>query len=51
MSNNELCILLESLLALIETHNYEKAVTVIKNAIRRIDKNVASNDNTESQKD
>lgn len=51
MSNNELCILLESLLALLETHNDEKAITVIKNAIRRIDKNAASNDNTESKKD
>lgn len=41
MSNQELCILLESLLALLETQNDEKAITVIKNAIQRIDKNTA----------
>lgn len=51
MSNQELCILLESLLALLETHNDEKAVTVIKNAIRRIDKNSADNAGTEQKKD
>lgn len=49
MSNNELCILLESLLALLETNNNEKAVTVIQNAIRRIDKNTA--ENAEPKKD
>ncbi len=38
MTNQELCILLESLLALLETNNNEKAKTVIENAIRRIDK-------------
>lgn len=38
MTNQELCILLESILALLETNNDKKAVTVIKNAIRRIDK-------------
>lgn len=38
MSNQELCILLESLLALLETNNSDKAKTVIENAIRRIDK-------------
>ena len=43
MSNQELCILLESLLALLETQNDEKAITVIKNAIQRIDKNTANN--------
>ena len=43
MSSQELCILLESLLALLETQNDEKAITVIKNAIQRIDKNTASN--------
>ncbi len=42
MTNQELCILLESLLALLETHNDDKAVTVIKNAIQRIDKNAAN---------
>lgn len=39
MSNQELCILLESLLALLETNNDERAKKVIENAIRRIDKN------------
>lgn len=38
MSNQELCILLESLLALLETNNHDKAKTVIENAIRRMDK-------------
>lgn len=38
MTNQELCILLESLLALLETNNNDKAKTVIENAIRRIDK-------------
>ncbi len=38
MSNQELCILLESLLALLETNNNDRAKTVIENAIRRIDK-------------
>lgn len=50
MSNNELCILLESLLALLETNNDKKAIEVIKNAIQRIDKNAANNDNEESRK-
>ena len=38
MSNQELCMLLESLLALLETDNTEKAITIIKNGIKRIDK-------------
>lgn len=42
MSDQELCILLEPLLALLETQNGEKAIMVIKNAIRRIDKNTAN---------
>ena len=37
MNNQELCILLESLLALLETNNSDKAKEVIQNAIRRID--------------
>lgn len=44
MTNNELCILLESLLALLETNNDEKAIIVIKNAIQRIDKNALNNE-------
>ena len=43
MTNNELCILLDSLLALIETNNSDRAVQVIKNAIQRIDKNAVNN--------
>lgn len=38
MQNQELCILLDSLLALLETNNVEKAKEVIRNAINRIDK-------------
>ena len=38
MQNQELCILLDSLLALLETDNVEKAKEVIQNAIKRIDK-------------
>ncbi len=44
--NQELCILLESLLALLETNNNDKAKTVIENAIRRIDK--GQNDSNKS---
>ncbi len=51
MTNNELCILLESLLALLETNNNEKAVIVIKNAIRRIDKNTVNNSNSDNKND
>ena len=42
MQNQELCILLDSLLALLETDNVEKAKEVIKNAIKRIDKGTTS---------
>lgn len=38
MQNQELCILLDSLLALLETDNAEKAKEIIQNAIKRIDK-------------
>ena len=38
MQNQELCILLDSLLALLETDNVDKAKEVIRNAINRIDK-------------
>lgn len=40
--NQELCILLDSILALLETDNTEKAKEVIKNGIRRIDKGMTS---------
>ena len=42
MQNQELCILLDSLLALLETNNVDKAIEVIQNAIKRIDKNQTS---------
>lgn len=38
MTDQELCILLDSILALLETDNTEKAKEVIKNGIRRIDR-------------
>ena len=38
MNNQELCVLLESILALLETDNTEKAKEVIKNGIKRIDR-------------
>ena len=42
MQNQELCILLDSILALLETDNVEKAKEVIRNAITRIDKGTTS---------
>lgn len=42
MLETELCILLESLLALLGTNDEEKAITVIRNAIQRIDKNASN---------
>lgn len=42
MNNQELCILLDSILALLETDNAEKAKEVIKNSIKRIDKGMTS---------
>ena len=42
MNNQELCILLDSILALLETDNKEKAKQVIKNGIKRIDKGMTS---------
>ena len=49
MTNNELGILLDSLLALLETDNNERAIAVIKNAIQRIDKNTLNNIETENK--
>ena len=48
MNNQELCILLDSILALLETDNVEKAKEVIQNCIRRIDKGTTSS--SEKQK-
>lgn len=42
MQNQELCILLDSILALLDTDNVNKAKEVIQNAINRIDKGVTS---------
>lgn len=42
MNNQELCILLDSLLALLETNNTDKAKEVIQNAIKRIDKGMTT---------
>ena len=48
MSNQELCILLESVLALLETNNEDKAREILKNSIRRLDK--GSGDQEEEKK-
>lgn len=48
MNNQELCILLDSILALLETDNTEKAKEVIKNGIRRIDRGMTSSNTKES---
>lgn len=42
MNNQELCILLDSILALLETDNVDKAKEIIKNGIKRIDKGTTS---------
>ena len=42
MQNQELCILLDSILALLETNNEDKAKEIIRNAIKRIDKGLTS---------
>ena len=38
LTNKELCILLESIRALLQTGNSERAEEIITNAIQRIDK-------------
>lgn len=48
MNNQELCILLDSILALLDTDNVEKAKEVIKNGIRRIDKGMTSSSSNTS---
>ncbi len=54
MSSQELCLLLDCILGLLETGNSERAIEVIKNGIRRIDKSYTisfdvhdSNDNSD----
>lgn len=47
MQNQELCILLDSILALLETNNEDKAKEIIRNAIKRIDKGSTSSSKEE----
>ena len=42
MNNQELCIMLDSILALLETNNTEKAKEIIQNAIKRIDRGMTT---------
>lgn len=42
MQDQELCILLDSILALLETDNVDKAKKVIQNAINRIDRGMTT---------
>ena len=49
MNNQELCILLDSILALLDTNNVEKAKEVIKNGIKRIDKGITSSSDNASE--
>lgn len=50
MGNPERCILLDSILALLETDNTEKAKEVIKNGIKRIDRGMTSSSTDTDQK-
>ena len=43
LTNQELCILLESIRALLQTGNSERAEEIITNAIQRIDKTQTMN--------
>lgn len=47
MNNQELCILLDSILALLDTDNVDKAKEVIKNGIKRIDKDMTTSSQNE----
>lgn len=47
MNNQELCLLLDSILALLETDNTERAKEVIRNGIKRIDKGMTSSSKEE----
>ena len=47
MNNQELCILLDSILALLETDNTEKAKEIIKNSITTIDRGMTSSSDKE----
>ena len=47
MQNQELCILLESILALLETGNVDRAKEILQNAINRMDKGSTTSTNEE----
>lgn len=49
MSDQKLCLILESILALIETGNADKAAELIRNGIKRIDKGMTNS--SENNKD
>ncbi|MCM1024670.1 MAG: hypothetical protein NC395_11535 [Prevotella sp.] len=49
MSNQELCMFLDSILALLETDNAERAKEVIRNGIRRIDRGATSSTQDERE--
>lgn len=49
MNSQELCILLDSILALLETDNTEKAKEVIRNGIKRIDKGLTSSSDQDNR--
>ncbi len=49
MTNQELCLLLDTIVGLLETGNTDKAIKIIKNGIARIDRGyTASSDNQEN---
>ena len=47
MTHEGLCMLFETILALIETGNSDKAAEIVKNGIKRIDKNYENTDNND----
>lgn len=51
MSTLELCMFLDSILALLETDNAERAKEVIRNGIRRIDKGLTSSAQNDSKQE
>lgn len=51
MSTLELCMFLDSILALLETDNAERAKEVIRNGIKRIDKGSTSNAQNDSKQE
>ncbi len=47
MSKQELCLLLDTILALIESGNADKAAETIRNGIKRIDKGMTGTSSSE----